>query len=102
MAEQPNPPPRPQSRTTPLGSYDKPRHDRVSAIEIVAMILSGLWLVGALAFFLTGSDRSTDTDGMRFLVTMLAVFMPVAMIWVAATAAKSRCTPASPEAPTSS
>ena len=89
MAEQPNPPPRPQSRTTPLGIYDKPRHDRVSAIEIVAMILSGLWLVGALAFFLTGSDRSTDTDGMRFLVTMLAVFMPVAMIWVAATAAKS-------------
>ncbi|MEO1364255.1 MAG: hypothetical protein AAFU86_10820, partial [Pseudomonadota bacterium] len=89
MAEQPNPPPRPQSRTTPLGIYDKPRHDRVSGIEIVAMILSGLWLVGALAFFLTGSDRSTDTDGMRFLVTMLAVFMPVAMIWVAATAAKS-------------
>ncbi|MEO0503915.1 MAG: hypothetical protein AAFZ14_11370, partial [Pseudomonadota bacterium] len=89
MAEQPNPPPRPQSRTTPLGIYDKPRHDGVSAIEIVAMILSGLWLVGALAFFLTGSDRSTDTDGMRFLVTMLAVFMPVAMIWVAATAAKS-------------
>ena len=89
MADQPNPQPRPQSRTTPLGIYDKPKHDRVSSIEIVAMVLSGLWLVGAVAFFMTGSDQGTDTDGMRFLVTMLAVFMPVAMIWVAATAAKS-------------
>ncbi|WP_299691811.1 hypothetical protein [uncultured Tateyamaria sp.] len=89
MADQTNPEPRPQSRPTPLGIYDKPKHDRVSGIEIVAMILSGLWLVGALAFFLTGSNNGTDTDGMRFLVTMLAVFMPVAMIWVAATAAKS-------------
>ena len=89
MTDQPNPQPRPQSRPTPLGIYDKPKHDRVSGIEIVAMILSGLWLVGALAFFLTGSGEGSDTDGMRFLITMLAVFMPVAMIWVAATAAKS-------------
>lgn len=89
MSDQSNPQPRPQSRTTPLGIYDKPKHDRVSSIEIVAMILSGLWLVGAVAFFMTGSDQASDTDGMRFLVTMLAVFMPVAMIWVAATAAKS-------------
>lgn len=89
MSDQPNPQPRPQSRPTPLGIYDKPKHEGISSIEVVAIILSVLWLAGTLVFFLTGSDQSTDTDGMRFLVTMLAVFMPVAMIWVAATAAKS-------------
>ncbi|WP_415921558.1 hypothetical protein [Tateyamaria sp. SN6-1] len=89
MADRPEPQPRPQARPTPLGIYDKPKQERVSSIEVVAMILSGLWLVGAVAFFLTGSNEGTDTDGMRFLITMLAVFMPVAMIWVAATAAKS-------------
>jgi len=89
MADKPNP----QARPTPLGIYDKPRTGGISGIEIAALVLSGLWLVGAAVFFLSGSDAGTDggasTDGMRFLITMMAVFMPVAMIWVAATAAKS-------------
>ncbi|MEP2890663.1 hypothetical protein [Tateyamaria sp.] len=83
--------PTPQSRPTPLGIYDKPRHGGVTAIEVVALILSAIWLLGAAAFFLlsdTGSN-TTGAEGLRFLITMLSVFMPIAMIWVAATAARS-------------
>ncbi|MEL6621030.1 MAG: hypothetical protein AAFP16_19310, partial [Pseudomonadota bacterium] len=44
---------------------------------------------GAAIFFIAGPEVGAEADGTRFLITMLAVFMPVAMIWVAATAAKS-------------
>ena len=69
----------------------KPQQATVTSIEVVALILSGVWLLGAAAFFMlsdTGAE-TTGADGLRFLITMLAVFMPVAMIWVAATAARS-------------
>ncbi|PIE12935.1 MAG: hypothetical protein CSA70_08245 [Rhodobacterales bacterium] len=82
-----------QSQPTPLGIYDRPTHARISAIEIIALALSTLWLIGAAVFFLT-LERPAPTgeagvDSLRFIMTMLAIFMPVAMIWVAATAAKS-------------
>lgn len=81
----------PQSRPTPLGIYDKPRPGGVTAIEVVALLLSALWLLGAAAFFLLSDagDATSGAEGLRFLITMLSVFMPVAMIWVAATAARS-------------
>ncbi|MFK7836402.1 MAG: hypothetical protein AB8B60_09295 [Sulfitobacter sp.] len=80
------------ARPTALGIYDKPKADAISGIEIAALVLSGIWLLGALFFFLILRDDSAAGDGadsLRFLMTMLAIFMPVAMIWVAATAAKA-------------
>ncbi|MGH1424405.1 MAG: hypothetical protein ACRBBU_06725 [Pseudooceanicola sp.] len=82
-----------QSRPTPLGIYDRPQRYRLTAIEVIALALSALWLVGTVVFFVVlrpnteGSE--THLDSLRFVMTMLAVFMPVAMIWVAATAARS-------------
>ncbi len=84
------------SRPTPLGIYDRPTRPVISAIEIIALLLSALWLIGAATFFLVLDTPApetpapaTGTDSLRFVMTMLAVFMPVAMIWVAATAARS-------------
>lgn len=77
-------------RPTSLGIYDRPTRQTVTGIEIIAILLSAVWLIGALAFFLTlPDDGGSGPDGLRFLMTMLAIFMPVAMIWVAATAARS-------------
>lgn len=79
-----------QSRPTPLGIYDKPQAAGVTGIEVAALILSAIWLIGSAVFFLMSGDNTADSvDGTRFVVTMLAVFMPVAMIWVAATAARA-------------
>ena len=78
------------ARSTPLGLYDQPRPPSVTAIEIVAVALSILWLGGALLFFmLLPGDGDNSVDSLRFLMTMLAIFMPVGMIWVAATAARA-------------
>lgn len=81
------------ARPTPLGIYDKPKPQSVTGIEVVAIALSVLWLLGAVVFFLVlpqdPQSAQSNLDGLRFLMTMLAVFMPVAMIWVAATAARA-------------
>ena len=75
---------------TPLGIYDRPKRASVTGIEIAAVALTVIWLGLSLTYFVTMPDSATeDTDGLRFVGTMLAIFMPVAMIWVAATAARS-------------
>jgi hypothetical protein len=79
------------SRPTPLGIYDKARADGITGIEITAIALSAIWLLGCIIFFvfMTQPPAAEGEGGLRFLMTMLAIFMPVAMIWVAATAARA-------------
>ena len=40
------------SQPTPLGIYDKPSGPKVSSIELIAVGLSFIWLVGSVVFFL--------------------------------------------------
>lgn len=59
----------------------------LSGIELTAAALSVLWLVISAAFFLfSGNDGA---DGLRFLLTLMVIFFPVGMIWVAALGARS-------------
>lgn len=80
-----------KSPPTPLGIYDRPKSDGITSIEVIALALSGVWLLGSAIFFLT-LPRDADVSGagtLRFLMTLMAIFMPIGMIWVAATAARS-------------
>ncbi|WP_170562642.1 hypothetical protein [Ruegeria atlantica] len=81
---EPNPEQDPE-RPTPLGIYDKPSHPSVTEIEIVAIVLSVVWLIVSVVFLVL-PDK---VEGGGFVVTLLAVFMPVAMIWVAATSMRA-------------
>jgi hypothetical protein len=84
--------PRQSVRSTPFGVYSRPNDGGISNIELIAAALSAVWLLGSAIFFLMlPSDQQPDTGGagLRFLMTMLAIFMPVGMIWVAATAARA-------------
>lgn len=81
---EPNPEQDPE-RPTPLGIYDKPSHPSVTEIEIVAIALSVVWLIVSVVFLVL-PDK---VEGGGFVVTLLAVFMPVAMIWVAATSMRA-------------
>ncbi len=84
MAKTPKTPP------TSLGIYDKARKDRVTAIEVIAIILSLVWLAMCAIFFLVMGGETSDSSGsIGFMVIMLTIFLPVAMIWVAATAARA-------------
>ena len=92
MPAQPPKLPRQPARSTPFGVYSRPNDQTISSIEIIAIALSVLWLLGCGIFFLTQpSDSAPDTSdrGLRFVMTTLAIFMPLAMIWVAATAARA-------------
>ena len=81
-----------QTPPTPLGIYDKPRKERITAIEIVALLVSLIWL-GLSAVFFFGLDPNSGLggteDALQFVMVLMAVFFPVAMIWVAATAART-------------
>lgn len=63
----------------------------LSMIEGIAAVLSVVWLLGVGAFFLflPGDEASGSLDSLRFVMTLMAIFLPVAMIWVAAAAARS-------------
>lgn len=81
-----------QSPQTPLGVYDRPRKDRVTGVEVIALALTAVWLLGTAVFFLVLEPMGMFTESggaLQFVVVLLAIFMPVAMIWVAATAARS-------------
>lgn len=84
--------PRQPARSTPFGVYTRPEHNAISSIEIVAIALSAVWLLASAIFFLMqppAAPADTSDGGLRFLMTMLVVFLPVGMIWVAATAARA-------------
>ncbi len=59
--------------------------------EMIAAGVAVLWLVITGLFFLFAPAAPADTpfDSLRFVMTLLAIFLPVAMIWVAAAAARS-------------
>lgn len=73
--------------TTPLGIYDRPKRPIITGMEVTAILLSLIWLGLSGYYFAFGEGQAEG--GVGLLVTMLAIFMPVAMIWVAATAAKA-------------
>ena len=82
-----------RSQQTPLGIYDRPKAEIVTGIEVIAIGLTAFWLVAAALFFLlmpsapAGADTGDRT--LRGLMTVIAIIMPIALIWVAAIAARA-------------
>ena len=52
-------------------------------------LLSLLWLAGTGLFFLVLAPQDNIGSALQFVIVLIAVFMPVAMIWVGATAARA-------------
>ncbi|WP_108484945.1 hypothetical protein [Oceaniglobus ichthyenteri] len=81
-----------QDRAVDLGIYAKPPPAPVmSDGDKLALVLALLWLIGTGIFFLmlgTGVS-STGFDPLRLVTTLLAIFLPVALIWVGAAAMRS-------------
>lgn len=78
--------------TIGLGLFGQPDKQRgLAAADIIAALLSILWLGAASGFFIFASSpgASLSFDPTTFVLTLLAVALPVALIWVAASAAKS-------------
>ena len=70
-----------------MGGYSRP--DRgLAAADIIALALSALWLVSVGIYFFALSPTEETTRG-GFAVAMLAVFLPIALIWIGATVVKT-------------
>lgn len=86
-----------QDHPVALGVFDMSAAGRrgFTGIEWGAAILTALWLIGSGAWFLAtdGADDSTGAapagTSLTFVLGVLAVALPVALIWVAAIAARS-------------
>lgn len=67
--------------------------ERLGAGEIVGIVLSLFWLAACVLFFLfigKGTDASGGlSDPLRFVMTVVAISMPVALIWVAVVSMRS-------------
>lgn len=62
---------------------------RITAIEMVAIGVSVVW-IGAVVFFGFGASEEEATGGgLSTLLSILAVILPLALIWVAAMAART-------------
>ena len=75
-----------------MGLSAKSKGDRVTSIEVLALIFSVLWLVVVALLFLVlePGDTSPDSGGaLRWVMVLMAVFLPIALIWVAATTVRS-------------
>lgn len=70
------------ARPTLPGLYDRGPANGVTAVEVAALVVSSLWLLLSVWYFLT--DPATVTSGPSFLSVMMVIVLPVAMIWVAA------------------
>ncbi len=76
--------------TIGMGIFGRPsRFSGLTAAEIIALVLSALWLVCVTIFFFVSGTRGPGADPMRGLTVIFAVFMPIALIWIATMAASS-------------
>lgn len=74
-----------EQRPADPGFYSRRGEEtRISATAIIAGVLSLLWL-GMVGFFYVLSDRGGNGGGaLTGMMTLVAVVLPVAMIWIAA------------------
>ena len=81
-----------QDRAVDLGIYAKPAPPAgMNDSDKLALVLAVLWLIASGLYFLMVGSGVTDTgfDPLRLVTTLLAVFLPVALIWVGAAATRS-------------
>ncbi|WGW04835.1 hypothetical protein [Tropicibacter oceani] len=76
-----------QSRPTPPGLYDRTDASAVTGVEIAAIGATVVWVLLSGAYFLFG--QPTEGAGIRFLLALMVIVLPVALIWVAALSARS-------------
>lgn len=82
----------PSKADVSLRATARPDAIKITGIEVVAIAVSLIWLVGVALFFLVLPGDADDTatlDSLRFVMTLMTIFLPIAMVWIAAMSARS-------------
>ena len=67
-------------------------HSKLSSADVIAIVISLVWLVAVGLFFWSlpmDADATPTAGRLQSIMMLLAIFMPLAMIWVAASASRS-------------
>jgi len=74
-----------------LGIYGRaPKRTGLHALDRLALVASAAWILAALVFlWVAGLGDGTTLGPLRFLIVVLALFLPVALIFIAAVSVKS-------------
>ena len=74
-----------------LGIFNSRGQSGITSAEIIAIVLSVLWIAGVVLFFTFApkGEAGVTLDPVVFVMKFLAIFLPVAVIWVGALAARS-------------
>jgi hypothetical protein len=76
-------------RGASTGLYNQPCPVAITRVEISALVISILWVLGAGWIGFSGDAQAADLAGLHQLMAILVVLMPVIMVWVAATTIRS-------------
>jgi len=67
-----------------------PSRGRLTTVEIIAAVLSVAWLGGAALWFIAlAPGPGAAGQALDFVIVLIAVFMPVAMLWLGVTTARA-------------
>ncbi|WP_291730087.1 hypothetical protein [Leisingera sp. F5] len=73
----------------PLRRLDGPAGNGLGGAELAAIALGALWLLAAVGFFVFTPQGSGLSQWADLITGVLALVLPLAMLWVAASAARS-------------
>ena len=78
--------PESDDRPIPLGPYARTDESSFSVTEVVAGLLAVVWVVAVLVYVLRAPE---GTGALGLVMTLLVVFLPLALIWAAVTTLRS-------------
>ncbi|MDA3888823.1 MAG: hypothetical protein PF443_08510 [Allgaiera sp.] len=82
--------PRQSERGLDLGIFARQRaSEPVTTTEVIAVALTLAWVIAVGTFFMMTGGMAGDRNVLTAVMTLLAVFLPIAMIWVAAMTARN-------------
>ena len=73
-------------KNTDLGIYARTEEPRFAVTEIVAVAMAVVWVAAVVIYVLNAPE---DTGALGLVMTLLVVFLPLALIWAAVTTLRS-------------
>lgn len=77
-----------QARPMSLGSYARPQRGMMAA-DVIALALTALWLIGVVAYFMVLRPPAEEGTQAGYVLSVLAIFLPIVLIWIGATVVKT-------------
>lgn len=72
-----------------LGIFGKSSVGELQPSDIIAIALSAFWLLAVVVFFVVAGGVEQGFDALTFVMVVMAIFLPVAVIWIGALAARN-------------